>query len=134
MGMGLLTTQVDVWITQYIAGFCLVSILVWGMLMYAWSKQGKDALRDAGIYLVSIGTLTLVLAMRPQQHEMLLWTSVTWFAFSMLMILELLWISFLGLSLVRLITSLPERVAEEQDPWRLRHTGKVIPAHGPKRR
>lgn len=83
------------WVSQYIAGFCLITIALWAGGSYLWSKRWQQPVRDSGIYLLAIGLLTLILALRPTQSDAALWPPLTWFCFSMLIVMELLWLSFL---------------------------------------
>ena len=103
MTLEALADIIFIWVSRYLAGFCLVSIAVWGASMYLWGKDWHTKVRDAGIFLISIGVLAVVLAFRPQTvaDEFWFWPPVTWFSFSMLIVLELLWIAFLIESIIR---------------------------------
>jgi len=110
-----LMVPISVWCSRYIAGFCLLSIVVWGVGMYIWSKDWQSKIRDASIYLVTIGALTVVLALRPEQDVPLHWKAITWFSFSMLAVLEVLWLAFL----IRSISvAISQATQEEQPPTR----------------
>lgn len=116
MSLEALADIIFIWVSRYIAGFCLVSIAVWGTGMYLWGKDWRKKVRDAGIFLVSIGALTVVLALRPtaQADQFWLWPPLTWFSFSMLIVLELLWVAFLIEGIVRKLGA----VAKPQHPTR----------------
>ena len=104
-----LMVPISVWCSRYIAGFCLVSIVVWGVGMYIWSKDWQSKIRDAGIYLGAIGVLVVVLALRPEKDAPLYWKAITWFSFSMLVVLEVLWLAFL----IKLICAAIGRAAHQ---------------------
>ncbi len=90
-----ITRYIFVWITRYIAYFCLVTIVTWATVSYLWGKKWETPVRDSGIYLLTIGVLTLILALRPTKTDAIFWPPITWFSFTMLMVMELLWMSFL---------------------------------------
>jgi len=91
----MLSHVMSVWVTQYVAGFCLITIAAWACGMYVFAKKWEQPVRDAGVYFLTIGTLALILAIRPTTGDMMLWSPVVWFCFIMLMVTELLWVSFL---------------------------------------
>jgi hypothetical protein len=85
----------DISITQYLAGFCLATLV-----LYAWAQmhgaRWQQAVRACGSYLLIIGGLTVILTLRPDAaRDPGYWEPITWFSFSMLLVLELLWIAFL---------------------------------------
>lgn len=86
----------DIWITQYMAVFSLITILGWALGSFLWMKKWERQVRDAGLYFLSIGMLTLLLAIRPAlESDAVFWSPIAWFCFSMLLMLELLWISYI---------------------------------------
>lgn len=95
MTLEALTTYLDVWVTQYLAVACLLSILLWTGVMYLKGQFWEKTVRDAALFLVSIGTLTLMLALRPTQTDAVFWNPLNWFCFTMLLMMELLWVSYL---------------------------------------
>jgi len=101
-----------IWVARYIAAFCLVSVAVWGASMYLWVKDWQMRVRDASIYLFSIGVLTGVLALKPAKMDVYFWPPITWFSFTMLIVIELLWIAFLIEYLIRAPKALANRNAE----------------------
>jgi len=90
-----LFAQLVLWVSRYIAVCCLISIAMWGVGMYLWHREWRSGVRDALVYFLSIGGLTLILALRPEKTDTLLWSAVTWFSLTLLIVLELLWLSFL---------------------------------------
>jgi hypothetical protein len=107
---------VRTWVSQYIAGFCLVTIAMWAGAVYLWGKKWQRQVRDSGVYLLAIGTLTLALALRPEGGQLFFWKPVTWFCFTMLMILELLWMLFLVEALGRALHDWTTRLAKRDAP------------------
>jgi len=99
-------------VSRYVAAACLVSIAVWGAGMYLWAKDWYKRVRDAGIFLLVIGVLTGVLALKPEKMDAYFWPPVTWFSLSMLIVMELLWIAFLFESLLRWCKSIGKRGTE----------------------
>lgn len=95
MTVELLTQHIGIWITQYIAVFCLFTMLVWTVGAYVLVEHSEKTVRDSAVYLLALGILTLVLALRPAKTDIVLWAPITWFCFSMTLMLELLWISYL---------------------------------------
>jgi hypothetical protein len=106
MSLESLADIIFVWVSRYIAGFCLVSIAVWGASIYLWANDWHTRVRDAGIFLLSIGVLTVVLALKPAKTDAFFWPPLTWFCFSMLIVMELLWIAFLMEFVIRSLSSL----------------------------
>lgn len=95
MPFDLFTNVIFLWVSRYIAGFCLVSIVLWATGSYLWSRNWQQRVRDSGIFFLVVGVLTLLLLLRPEGTDAVLWPPITWFCFSMLIVMELLWISFL---------------------------------------
>src|SRR3990172_5983369 len=109
MSLDILADVIFIWVSRYIAAFCLVSIAVWGASMYLWAKDWHTRVRDAGIYLISTGVLTGILALKPTKMDAYFWPPITWFSFTMLIVIELLWIALLAEYLARVIKSLLKR-------------------------
>jgi len=108
MSPDILSQHISIWITQYISWSCLVSIIFWASGLFLWAKKWQRPVRDCSVYLVTIGVLTLVLMLRPSNHDVFLWSPLTWFCFTMLIIMELLWISFLFEALIRAVRKVPD--------------------------
>ncbi|HEX2951964.1 MAG TPA: hypothetical protein VHV83_20710 [Armatimonadota bacterium] len=108
----LFTQHIDSWVTQYIAVFCIITILIWGTCSYLLTEKWVKPVRDGAIYLAAIGALTLLLALRPAKTDIVLWAPLTWFSFSMLMVLELFWISYLTEGIIRAAQSIPARLSQ----------------------
>lgn len=112
-----------IWIAYYCAGFCLLTIAAWAGGAYLWGRKWQKQVRDSAVYLLSIGSLSLTLALRPEGSDAMLWRPITWFCFTMLMVIELLWLTFLFdtlcHSLRTFLSSLSPRV--QNSPSRL-HT------------
>jgi hypothetical protein len=109
MSLDNLADVIFIWVSRYIAALCLVSIAVWGASMYLWARDWHTKVRDAGIYLLSSGVLTGVLALKPEKMDAYFWPPIIWFSFSMLLVIELLWIAFLIEYIVRFFKSLAQR-------------------------
>jgi hypothetical protein len=114
-----LATFIFVWVSRYIASFCLVSIALWGAGMYLWGKEWHIKVRDAGIFLATIGLLTVILAFKPAKTDAIFWPPVTWFCFSMLTVLELLWLAFLVESIFRAFGKMTKSESEKPPRPRL---------------
>ena len=112
MSLDNLDNIIFVIVARYIAAGCLVSIAVWGAGMYLWAKDWQTRVRDAGIFLLVIGVLTGVLALKPAKMDAYFWPPITWFSFAMLIVMELLWIAFLFESLIRWFKAIGKRDAE----------------------
>lgn len=114
MTIDLFAQQLEVWVSQYLAIFCLASIGAWAGGLYAWAKHWEGPVRDAGMYMLTIGSLTLILALLPDHHDVIFWTPVVWFCFTMLLMFELLWLSFLADLLYRTVRDLPTRSLQQK--------------------
>lgn len=104
----------ETWVTQYLALFCIATIAAWAGGMFAWAKHWETAVRDGGLFILIIGSLALILALVPQTSDVHLWMPVNWFCFTMLLMFELLWLSFLGDMLVRALRDLPGRTLQQK--------------------
>lgn len=82
-------------VAYYLSGFCLMTILIWAGRAYLWEEKWQRQIRDAIVYFSTIGVLTMLLAIHPENSDAIFWRSLTWFCFTMLMVIELLWVSFL---------------------------------------
>jgi len=106
-----LVQGLDVWISQYLAAFCLITITAWAVRQFLWAAHWQQALRDSVVYLVAIGILALILACRPTHADPLYWTPLAWLSFTILIVLEGLWIAFvvdqIGRGLRELINGQP---------------------------
>ncbi len=115
-----------VWVSQYLAIFSLVSLVVIAGARYLWVKGPDNRVRDLIMYLASISVLTLVLAFSPSHTDSLLWPPVVWFCFAMLLMMELLWIAFMVEAVLRMVMGLPgwltQKAVGEVPPIR-RHSG-----------
>ena len=110
-----LADTIFIWVSRYIAGFCLVSIAVWGASVYLWGQDWQKKVRDAAIFMGTIGLLTLILALRPAKTDALFWPPVTWFCFAMLIVMELLWLALLFESIIRSVRSLAKPVTDPEE-------------------
>ncbi|HEY3379759.1 MAG TPA: hypothetical protein VGL77_19970 [Armatimonadota bacterium] len=109
----LLTQIIDTWVTQYLALFCLMTIIFWAVGAYLFLPRWNACVRDALIYLVSISIIAIFLALRPGGKDTLFWAPLTWFGFSMLLVLELLWLAYLIEGIVRAIIALFKRMSAQ---------------------
>jgi len=90
-----LTHSLYLWVTCYLSLFSLVSIACWAGAVYLWGQEWPRRVRDALFYLLMIGGLTLILALKPVHSDALLWSPLTWFSFTLLMVMESLWLAYL---------------------------------------
>lgn len=102
---------VDLWVVKYLATFCLITIGLWGAIVLMKPSKKYRPIKDSAIFLLSIGALTLILSMIPEDSKFLMWAPLTWFSFAMLSVLELLWIGFLLEQCNTLFQRTVERVA-----------------------
>ena len=91
-------------VSKYFAAFCIISILFWSTWSYLMHSKWQQILRDSAVYFLTISFLSVILALRPVNADVDYWTPVSWFSFSMLFIMELLWLSYLVESLLQFIT------------------------------
>lgn len=112
MSLELFTSTVYAIVAQYLAWFALGTMVAWAVSHYLWAVKWQRTVRDTVIYLLIVGSLTMTLALRPEKYDPVLWTPITWFSFSMLMIMECLWVSFLIEALLRLARALPHWLAQ----------------------
>lgn len=103
MTVELFIQHIDSWVSQYTALFCLITIVVWGAASLLMPLRDEQRLRDAAVYFFAIGILTIMLELRPAKTDVLFWAPITWFSFAMLMMMELLWLSFLTEALIKMI-------------------------------
>ena len=101
-------------VTKYLAAFCIVSILCWSAWSYLLQNKWQQIVRDSAVYFLTISFLTVVLALRPVHADISFWTPVSWFSFSMLLIMELLWVSYMVEGLLQLISQISLRKASEK--------------------
>lgn len=96
-------------VTKYLAVFCIVSILCWSAWSYLLQIKWQQILRDSAVYFLTISFLTVVLALRPVHADVSFWTPVSWFSFSMLLIMELLWISYMIEGMLQMMSQISLR-------------------------
>lgn len=101
-------------VSKYLAAFCVVTVLCWSAWSYLMQNRWKQILRDSTVYFLTIAFLTVILALRPVQSDISLWTPISWFSFSMLLIMELLWISYMFEGLLLLVSHFSLRKAPKQ--------------------
>lgn len=102
-----LAKTIGLWVTQYLAGFCLVSLLIITGGRYLCMKGPDSRIRDLVLYLASISALTLILTFTPFRADSLLWPPITWFCLTMLFMLELLWVAYVVEAAVMLVRGIP---------------------------
>lgn len=110
-----LTSVIDVWVTQYVAVFCLTTLVMMALGRYLVLRRWDTATRDFGLFLASISSLTFVLLIAPQQGS-LLWPPVTWFCFTMLLVMETLWVANFIERIIRALIALPSWLAHRLAP------------------
>ena len=103
--------DLGLWVTQYLAIFCLVTLAAMAGGHYLLVRKADNRLRDFALYLGGIGALCLLLTVMPVRGDSLLWPPLAWFCFTMLLMLELLWIAFMVETLVRFTLGLYARFA-----------------------
>ena len=105
-----------IWVSQYLAIFCLATLVLLAAGRYFWVKGPDSRVRDLIMYLASISVLALVLAFSPSHTDSLLWPPVIWFCFTMLLMMELLWIAFLVEAVVRMVMGIPGWLTQKTTP------------------
>lgn len=99
--------SIYIWVAHYLAAACLITIVIWASTSYLFVIKWTKTVRDAFSFCVGIGLPALVLAIRPVAEDASYWEPIVWFFFSMLLMFELLWITYLGEALVQKIIILP---------------------------
>lgn len=107
---------IDVWVSQYLAIFCLFTVVAWGGGSYLFLVRWTKPVRDSITYFIIIATLALALALQHSKQDVLFWSSLSWFCFSMLLMFELLWLAYLTEGLLRKLTSLSGRFFQSARP------------------
>lgn len=115
MSLENLSQYAGTWVSQYLAGFCLLTIIIWALISFMRTQKWERPVRDAGIFFLVIGTLTLVLALRPPTGDAVFWYPITWFCFAMLLVMELLWVALLCETIYQAIIAVPARLAAPPD-------------------
>jgi hypothetical protein len=95
MSLLALLAAINAWVCQYLAAFCLLTLGVAIAGRWHTFKRWDAITRDFTLCLASIAMLTLLLATVPRSSASVLWPPITWFAFTMLLMMELLWTVFL---------------------------------------
>lgn len=114
-----LVQLIDAWVSQYIAVFCVLTIIAWGGGSYIFVEKWTKPVRDSIVYLITISGLAVALALRPEKtNDMVLWAPVTWFCFSMLLVFELFWLAYLTEGLIRSVQSIPSRLSHPDNTHR----------------
>ena len=88
--------------TRYMAGFSLISVLIWVIVVYTRHKENFTAIRDGINYMVAIGLLATVILLLPRESYFFVWQMILWFTFTVLLVLELLWLAYLLVSLIHM--------------------------------
>jgi hypothetical protein len=120
MSIDLLTMQINLWVTHYIAVFCLLSIIAWSVGAYLCINKWRQVVRDCAIYFIMAGVLTLLQWLSPARTDVFFWKPITWFSFAMLMVFELLWIVFLIDNVFRGLQYLSKRLSPKSPSTSLR--------------
>ena len=107
MSIDIFTHDVYLWVSHYLAAACLITIVIWASTSYLFIEKWLTTVRDASSFFACIGIPTLVLAFRPANMDASYWEPIIWFFFSMLLLLELLWIAYLSEAVIKAIFSLP---------------------------
>jgi hypothetical protein len=95
---GLFNGLIDNLVCYYLSSVCIISISCWMIWAYTHSEKWQKVIRDCTMYLVTImvtGTVMILFRNLPvQQTGHPIFIGIAWFAFSMLLIMELLWLSY----------------------------------------
>jgi len=86
--------------SRYMAGFSVISVMVWVIVAYMRNKDNTIAVRDGINYMIAIGLLATTILLLPRESYFIIWQMILWFTFTVLLVLELLWIVYLLISLV----------------------------------
>ncbi len=116
MSISILGHTIDIWITRYVAAFCLFTILAWAGGAFCYIAKWEQLVRDCLVYLLIIGITTLVLLFRPETNITPLLAALSWFCFAMLLIMELLWISYMMDHLFRALRAAADRARVPERP------------------
>ena len=117
-----MTHDIYLWVSRYLPVFCLISIACWTTCVYLWGQDWQRRVRDSLSCFVMIGVLAGMLAVKPYQSDALIWPPLTWFCFTLLMVLELLWIAYLLEAVVLYLRGMLSPTAPPRQ-------GKVAPTH-----
>lgn len=96
MGYEAATQWIHIWVTSYLAIFCLATLAAWIGGSYLWSRHWQKPVRDCISFLGAIGVLGGFMLFEPHTADPTVWSPLFWFSFTMLLVLELLWISFIA--------------------------------------
>lgn len=91
--------------SRYLAGFSMLSVLTWVVIVYLRRKDNYTAIRDGINYILAIGLLATVILLLPRESYSIIWQMILWFTFTVLLVLELLWLAYLLVSLIHLAKS-----------------------------
>ncbi len=91
--------------SRYMAGFSLLSVLAWVVVAYLRHNENKSAVRDGINYMVAIALLASAILLLPRESYLLAWQMILWFSFTVLLVLEILWLAYLLISLVDMAKS-----------------------------
>ncbi|MHB9025381.1 MAG: hypothetical protein ACYC7E_14630 [Armatimonadota bacterium] len=105
--------NLDLWISQYLAGLCLVSIAIWCFVHFLRNPKWEQPVRDAAMSFAVIGVLTVFQTLRHQNVVIFSWPPLNWFCFTLLVLLEIFWISFLLDNLLQTIQAYQHRLPKE---------------------
>ena len=98
MLIGLFNGLIDNLVCYYLSSICIISIACWMIWAYTHSDKWKKIISDCVVYLVTIlVSVSVMIIFRnvPAHHSVNpLFIGVAWFAFAMLLIMELLWLSY----------------------------------------
>jgi hypothetical protein len=109
-------------VSRHFAIGCLITIAIWGLGVFIFDRNGKKRVRDALVYFLLIGSTATVLAFRPPgiPTSFSVWEPITWFCFTMLLIFELFWTTYVLEGIYRALQHLFARRDHLDDPGRHR--------------
>ena len=104
-----LTYQFSLWISLYFAIISLLTLLVWRVRLYLIRSNHRQDVRDCTVFFLTVSVLILILHLHPIQFDVYFWQPITWFAFAMLMMFEILWFARLFGLLCQFLCIIPRQ-------------------------
>jgi len=86
--------------SRYMAGFSVISVMVWVIVAHLRDKDNLIAVRDGVNYMVAIVLLAATIFLLPREPYSIVSQIILWFSFTVLLVLEILWIVYLIISLI----------------------------------
>ncbi len=98
MLIGLFNGLIDNLVCYYLSSLCVISITCWMIWAYTHNEKWQKVINDCIMYLITIfisATVMIVFRNLPgHQVSHPLFMGIAWFAFAILLIMEMLWLSY----------------------------------------